>query len=125
MESKMRTKVNAVLALAILVAVAGAAPAQAAPEPATQADIKRLDHEIEMLKSELSKIQNVMNQHSKPHSGMGTGQSAMGQPGPGMQGGGNQQNGMPMMDDDSMEMPPMGSGQQQGGGMPSGGMGDM
>ncbi len=113
-----KAKCQLIIVGAFVLCLMSAIPAQAQSGGATKADIKRLDHEVEMLKSQVTQIQATMNQHSKGQPPAGTG--------PQGQGMGSQQKGMPMMDDDKMEMPPMGNAQQpQGGNMPSGGMGDM
>lgn len=114
---KFQSFVAGAFALSLLVVI----PAYAQSGTATKADVKRLDHEIEMLKSQVAQIQATINQHSKAQPPAGSGQQGMG----------SQQQSMPMMDDDSMEMPPMGGGMPQGGNQPSGnmpsggGMGDM
>ncbi len=107
---KCKSIIAGIFALSLLAVL----PAYAQSGAASKADIKRLDHEIEMLKSQVAQIQATMNQHSKGQLPAGSGQTGMG----------SQQQGMPMMDDDDMEMPPMGSGAQPpvGGNQPSGNM---
>lgn len=105
---KFQSFVAGAFALSLLAVI----PAYAQSGTATKADVKRLDHEIEMLKSQVAQIQATINQHSKAQPPAGLGQQGMG----------SQQQGMPMMEDDSMEMPPMGGGMPQGGNQPSGNM---
>ena len=103
----MKTKEKALqlAVVALLMGFVSTELASAQAGPATQADIHRLEMQIQAIQSDVAELKSTMLQHGKAPQ-MGTGQGAMGKPGMGMQ----QQ--MPMMDDDKMG----GSPQQPMGG---------
>ena len=103
----MKEKTLQLAVIALFMGFVSTNVASAQTGPATQADIHRLEMQIQAIQTDVAQLKSTMAQHGK----MGKGQNMMGKPAMGMQ-----QQGMPMMDDDNMggapAQAPMGSGNQ-------------